>query len=1484
VCLAFTRSKIYSLILVRRLAGGLERAGVFNPAQEGNRDRRNTRRQAMRLQEIIQVSRTRKKPLYVVYLDLANYFNSIPIQKTLLILRKLGLSEEDIALLREYYQGAWFRVRSTSRPSARIGLRRGLKQGDPLSPLLGAVVAEIISRRLDELGKGLRISDRILLSHLFFVDDATLAAWSIEDMADMLRVVQEVCDWLGIDINLAKTEVSAYDYGVGRELDTASLRLGGRMIKRLDPHEAFEYLGIRLSLVGVCQAEREYVIEATRSAVNRLYKHPYSPSQVHWLIESAIISKFRYSCPFVDWTPQELEALGNEWARAGKWAHHVPSGVASVHFRAGRERGGLGFLQPVAVLARECMALLVQCMRTEDDLSSMMRGRVREELASLGCANWAEYSSELRLTVTPHSRLSSFFKRMAWSMGELGSLLRWPSLGINGEGGGLMAASHAHRSVGQPEPRWVELLRGLVTEGVRRFDQVARGGKLCLPRRLQFWRLEAGQLAEILGLTLEWQRATPTFRVVAGCRGQDLVGGRVRIPAARGEFWAGQLTSYDHAGNCFSVTLDGGGSRTISAAEARAWWTWDGSWRRAQDLSGIGRNLVRVVGHEVVVGNPGPSPHATLRQVDGETTERISYRCLMFTGYDSTCISLANQRPVRNNVALARHLCDQRLTVWLDQRLWPDWPSSRGGWWVCFTAWEQRERRLWLEYVALDAGTEHDEGDISMDCVVRNIGWVGTHVESWETERSLGVQLEGNLPSLVRAYWDERRSSPPGRRGPPPSPGREEHQAGRFAPYWADRQVDSSEAIGAVRNLRLDWTYARSERTQVEDGSFIRAGGRAYLEGEREQLPERTLRRAGPRAPCRAYPLDAARVSWVEDMTVTWWKEMWEAQARWEQRGGRSVSWTVLEFLRRSGRLTYAVTPLPLSVYPALGLRPDSGRPLLLQYEGADMQECRRQAEIADEWVLIAAPRELLTADRRWLNSRARLLVCWDSSDQLGYGKNWWKSGERKRARFKRAIQVWVSRGLAFGPLPEDLGRDWVPPEDPPPPLQRYLRALPSGRFRCGGEALVATDGALRLVNGIRCMGAAVVHDRDGSVGRCKVGGICSSTRAELAAITLAVEEAQDDRPLRILVDSDNSMTRLNWFRRIDFRPLSYKIKDLDVIRLIVAGVSRREQDVILTKVSGHTGDVLHGAADTQAIQAAEGEDELTRFEEDLGEKVEVCWEGETLPWPSRVVQFWNRAAAERYWREEGVHTAAARFLGMLDVGRQLLGEALRDLPDWMVGDWMRVVNQRTLTTASSRARGLGGDPTCCLPGCQGGAQTVSHLLLHCGNSRLSGVRIKTHDRIVDLIRAQVGGIDSAESFWAPTTVGQVFGTLELGSQLARLQPDGIVRIEKERTILVLEVARTMDHNTDFFTNRAFEKRRKYAPLCAALVRALPGWTVRVCDFVVGVKGSLPTARWSGHLSAIGISRVDQRKLLTRAIRCSLEGTSDTLKVWRREL
>ena len=95
-------------------------------------------------------------------------------------------------MLRQYYQNASFSVKGDDgRKSARIRLRRGVKQGDPLSPLLAAVIAEAFSRRLDLQGLGIPVGEQegllLQLSHLFFVDDLALLAWSPEAMQGWWR-------------------------------------------------------------------------------------------------------------------------------------------------------------------------------------------------------------------------------------------------------------------------------------------------------------------------------------------------------------------------------------------------------------------------------------------------------------------------------------------------------------------------------------------------------------------------------------------------------------------------------------------------------------------------------------------------------------------------------------------------------------------------------------------------------------------------------------------------------------------------------------------------------------------------------------------------------------------------------------------------------------------------------------------------------------------------------------------------------------------------------------------------------------------------------------------------------------------------------------------------------------------------------------------------------------------------------------------------
>ena len=132
------------------------------------------------------ISQRKGKTLYVAYLDFRNYFNALPISKLLLFLRKLGVPEEEVQMLRQYYQNATFSVKfDDGRKSAKIPLKRGVKKGKPLSLLLASVVSDLFSRRLYFQGIGIPLEEkgdhqRLIwqISHIFFVDDLALLAWT----------------------------------------------------------------------------------------------------------------------------------------------------------------------------------------------------------------------------------------------------------------------------------------------------------------------------------------------------------------------------------------------------------------------------------------------------------------------------------------------------------------------------------------------------------------------------------------------------------------------------------------------------------------------------------------------------------------------------------------------------------------------------------------------------------------------------------------------------------------------------------------------------------------------------------------------------------------------------------------------------------------------------------------------------------------------------------------------------------------------------------------------------------------------------------------------------------------------------------------------------------------------------------------------------------------------------------------------------------
>lgn len=106
-----------------------------------------------------------------------------------------------------------FSILVNGTPSGFFSSSRGLRQGDPLSPLLFVVVMEALSRILTaalETGfsVGSRDSEALVVNHLLFADDTLIFCGAQEEQIRHLK-----CIFLGFEaasglrINLGKSEI-----------------------------------------------------------------------------------------------------------------------------------------------------------------------------------------------------------------------------------------------------------------------------------------------------------------------------------------------------------------------------------------------------------------------------------------------------------------------------------------------------------------------------------------------------------------------------------------------------------------------------------------------------------------------------------------------------------------------------------------------------------------------------------------------------------------------------------------------------------------------------------------------------------------------------------------------------------------------------------------------------------------------------------------------------------------------------------------------------------------------------------------------------------------------------------------------------------------------------------------------------------------------------------------------------------------------------
>ena len=221
-------------------------------------------------------------PLWVATLDFKKAFDSIDQTSIWTALTDHGVSPAYINLLSKLYQGQRARVKCDMN-SREFDIKKGTKQGDPVSPILFNAVLECVMRKVKAKWAmkmhGLQIGHipESMITNLRFADDILLVGRTLPQIKQMIADVAAEGKKVGLELHPQKTKIQHNNIGYGSRVTSASV--SGMLIEVLDPADGAMYLGRALCLTDTHDKELQHRLKKAW-AKYAVYKHELTNKSV----------------------------------------------------------------------------------------------------------------------------------------------------------------------------------------------------------------------------------------------------------------------------------------------------------------------------------------------------------------------------------------------------------------------------------------------------------------------------------------------------------------------------------------------------------------------------------------------------------------------------------------------------------------------------------------------------------------------------------------------------------------------------------------------------------------------------------------------------------------------------------------------------------------------------------------------------------------------------------------------------------------------------------------------------------------------------------------------------------------------------------------------------------------------------------------------------------------------------------------------------
>ena len=251
--------------------------------------------------------------------------------------------------------------------SEEISMEVGVRQGDPLSPLLFNLAIDPLLHALECHGRGVKIAGTGLVA-MAFADDLVLLSESWGSMNHNISILDDFCRLTGLKVHARKCFGFMLTPG-GRSLrmkvnDCQPWEIGGASIEMVASERTVKYLGIQIGpMKGIKKPD---ALAELRVALEKVEAAPLSSPQKVWLVKTFVIPRMFYRadhCEFGKVLMKSLDQLLRSKIKA--WLGLPRSTCNGLLYARARE-GGLGVQKLGAMIPAMEAKRLWRLLHSED--------------------------------------------------------------------------------------------------------------------------------------------------------------------------------------------------------------------------------------------------------------------------------------------------------------------------------------------------------------------------------------------------------------------------------------------------------------------------------------------------------------------------------------------------------------------------------------------------------------------------------------------------------------------------------------------------------------------------------------------------------------------------------------------------------------------------------------------------------------------------------------------------------------------------------------------------------------------------------------------------------------------------------------------------------------------------------------------------------------------------------------------------------------